>query len=200
MNYFKQYTGKENESIRRAMEEIGANGDFYYRATVAKANNFVNYSGTAEQNLKMLAMLKAGTLIMPEGDEQKYPDAIATNQQQQHLQQPAKAKKILKWGLIGGGMLAAVLLIVKLAKGNSNQLNGVDEQPDRRWKSIINAIKSGRLNCDRHCNDEPFSWYGRRLRIKPLFSSYGQIGYEIYDCDNRRSLSWDYEMRTFEEN
>lgn len=60
--YFKKYTGK-SESIVEALEAVGAKSDFAYRKKIATANKISNYKGTAEQNTKMLELLKKGKLI-----------------------------------------------------------------------------------------------------------------------------------------
>lgn len=62
--YFKAYKG-DSESIVDALEAIGAKSDFSYRKKIAQANGINRYSGTPEQNEKMLALLKRGKLIKP---------------------------------------------------------------------------------------------------------------------------------------
>lgn len=57
-----KYTGF---SIVDALKSIGANSSYAYRCKIAKANDIVNYKGTAMQNLKMLSLLKKGKLIKP---------------------------------------------------------------------------------------------------------------------------------------
>ena len=57
-----KYTGF---SIVDALKSIGANSSYQYRCKIAKANDIVNYKGTATQNLKMLSLLKKGKLIKP---------------------------------------------------------------------------------------------------------------------------------------
>lgn len=69
----------------------------------------------------------------------------------------------------------------------------------KNYKGIISAIKSGRLNCDKHATDTPFLWYGRELRIKPFFVSYGQGGYTIKDLALKTKLQYDFDTQpTFE--
>lgn len=55
----KTYTGV---SIVDALNQIGVDSSFNYRTKLANSNGINNYSGTAEQNIKMLEMLKNGTL------------------------------------------------------------------------------------------------------------------------------------------
>ena len=62
--YFKLYKGK-SDSLVDALEAVGAKSDFAYRKKIAKKNKITNYKGTAEQNNKMLALLKKGKLIKP---------------------------------------------------------------------------------------------------------------------------------------
>ena len=64
-------------------------------------------------------------------------------------------------------------------------------------QKLINAIKNNRLNPARHANDEPFKQYNRTLNIKPLFCSYNQIGYTIYDHKLKKNLQYDYELNKF---
>ena len=52
-------------SIVDALKSIGANSSYSYRCKIAKANDIINYKGTATQNLKMLSLLKKGKLIKP---------------------------------------------------------------------------------------------------------------------------------------
>lgn len=52
-------------SIVDGLKSIGANSTYAYRCKIAKANDIVNYRGTATQNLKMLSLLKRGKLIKP---------------------------------------------------------------------------------------------------------------------------------------
>ena len=62
--YFKKYTGKSG-SIVEALKSIGASSDFTYRKKIATKNGITNYTGTAEQNLKLLQLLSQGKLIKP---------------------------------------------------------------------------------------------------------------------------------------
>ena len=72
---------------------------------------------------------------------------------------------------------------------------------DRKYRGIISAIRNGRLNCDKHADDTTFLWFGRKLRIRPFFVSYGQGGYEIRDEELDTTLTWDFDcMPRFEVN
>lgn len=64
VKYFKTYDG-ESESIVDALKTTGAKTDFAYRKKIAAKNKITNYKGTAEQNTKLLALLKKGKLIKP---------------------------------------------------------------------------------------------------------------------------------------
>ena len=61
VNYLsnKTYTGV---SIVDSLNQIGVDSSFEYRTKLANSNGIANYSGTAEQNTRMLEMLKYGTL------------------------------------------------------------------------------------------------------------------------------------------
>lgn len=54
------YTGG---SIVTALNQIGVDSSFNYRAKLASANGIKNYSGTATQNIQMLNLLKQGKLL-----------------------------------------------------------------------------------------------------------------------------------------
>lgn len=54
-------------SLVDALKSIGVNSSYDYRKTIAIANGISDYSGTAEQNTKLLTLLKAGKLINPDG-------------------------------------------------------------------------------------------------------------------------------------
>lgn len=59
--YYPKYTGKST-SLVDALKSVGANSSKSSRAQIAGANGIKAYSGTAEQNQKLLALLKAGKL------------------------------------------------------------------------------------------------------------------------------------------
>ena len=56
----KKYKGS---SIVDALKEINVNSSYSYRSKLAKKNGINNYKGSAEQNIKMLNLLKKGNLI-----------------------------------------------------------------------------------------------------------------------------------------
>ena len=55
----KTYQGN---SLVDALNEINIDSSYKYREKLAKINNIANYRGTAEQNIKMLNLLKQGQL------------------------------------------------------------------------------------------------------------------------------------------
>ena len=61
VNYLSNtnYTGV---SIVDALKEIGVDSSYQYRARLAEVNDISNYHGTAEQNTRMLELLKNGRL------------------------------------------------------------------------------------------------------------------------------------------
>ena len=61
---FRPYTGK-SYSIVDALHAVGADYSYAYRKQIAAANNIQGYRGTAQQNLQMLELLKAGKLVQP---------------------------------------------------------------------------------------------------------------------------------------
>lgn len=59
--YYPKYTG--NKILTIALREVGEQDTSYtHRAQIAKANGIIGYSGSEEQNLKLLALLKSGKL------------------------------------------------------------------------------------------------------------------------------------------
>lgn len=61
-SYYKKYTGKST-SLVDALASSGVDSSFTNRKKIAKANGITNYSGTAQQNTKLLELLKSGKLI-----------------------------------------------------------------------------------------------------------------------------------------
>ncbi len=55
-------------TITEGLANIGRDTSYAYRKRIAAANHIEEYSGTAAQNNQMLALLKAGTLIDPDGE------------------------------------------------------------------------------------------------------------------------------------
>ncbi|MBR4349981.1 MAG: hypothetical protein IKP99_04575 [Bacteroidales bacterium] len=98
MKYYKQYTGT-SESVSDALIAIGANGSYANRKLIASANGITPYEGTAEQNKKMLALLKSGKLIVPEVT----PEEVLNNQIDTEVAQGDKKKKLIKYGALAVG-------------------------------------------------------------------------------------------------
>lgn len=61
VEYFPQY----EENITRVLDSMKIDSSYNYREKIAKANGMTNYSGTREQNIKMLDLIKQGKLIKP---------------------------------------------------------------------------------------------------------------------------------------
>ena len=61
VEYYPQYTGNTN-SIVDALKAIQVDSSYAHRKGIAKANGITGYTGTAEQNTKLLALLKQGKL------------------------------------------------------------------------------------------------------------------------------------------
>lgn len=62
--YFPKYTGS-TLSIVNALKAVKADSSYDYREKIAAANGITGYKGTAVQNIKMLNLLKKGTLLKP---------------------------------------------------------------------------------------------------------------------------------------
>ncbi len=63
-------------SIVEALQSVGAESSYDYRAKIAVANGIADYSGTASQNTQMLDMLKNGTLKVPSDSDIITPPVI----------------------------------------------------------------------------------------------------------------------------
>ena len=59
--YYPKYTGKST-SIVTALNSLKITSSLTYRGKIAKANGITNYKGTADQNTKLLTLLKSGKL------------------------------------------------------------------------------------------------------------------------------------------
>lgn len=59
--YYPKYTG-DSASIATALDSMKLDGSLSHRKKIAKANNITGYVGSAEQNTKMLSLLKKGKL------------------------------------------------------------------------------------------------------------------------------------------
>ena len=62
VSYYQAYTGTST-SIVDALKAVGVDSSFANRNSIAGKNGISNYSGTAEQNEKILALLRNGKLI-----------------------------------------------------------------------------------------------------------------------------------------
>jgi len=60
--YFKKYTGKK-EGIVAILDDKGYDSSFASREKIAKLNGISDYTGTAEQNTKMVRLIREGKLI-----------------------------------------------------------------------------------------------------------------------------------------
>jgi hypothetical protein len=63
-DFFPRFTGS-SESIVDALNSLGIDASFASRSAIAAANGISEYSGTAAQNVAMLNLLRAGTLLRP---------------------------------------------------------------------------------------------------------------------------------------
>ncbi|MDE6086840.1 MAG: hypothetical protein K2G25_00455 [Oscillospiraceae bacterium] len=63
-NCFPQYTGTE-ETLILALQDMGIDNSYSYRAKIAAANDITGYCGAFAQNLQMLELLRAGNLRKP---------------------------------------------------------------------------------------------------------------------------------------
>lgn len=63
-------------TITQGLANIGRETSYAYRKRIAAANHIEDYSGTAAQNNQMLALLKAGTLIDPDGEPEPAADCF----------------------------------------------------------------------------------------------------------------------------
>ena len=102
---FEKYTGTEQTSIVNALAEMKIDSGFDYRKQIAAANGMADYTGTAEQNLKMLGLLKAGELVRPDAATPATTNADKKN-------------NLLKYGGIAAAIALALYLAFKAGKGS----------------------------------------------------------------------------------
>lgn len=76
--YFPRYTGNTS-SIVTALKAVGADSSYSYRAKIAAANGITGYSGTAQQNLQMVSLLKNGKLVKPGSSAATTPSQPTTS-------------------------------------------------------------------------------------------------------------------------
>lgn len=62
--YFPIYRG-DSISIVDILNSYQSNSSYAYREKIALKNNIQNYTGTAQQNLKLVTLAKAGLLVIP---------------------------------------------------------------------------------------------------------------------------------------
>lgn len=62
INYYPQYTGS-SVSIAEALQAVKADSSFANRQKIAKKNGITDYTGSSEQNGRLLSLLKNGKLI-----------------------------------------------------------------------------------------------------------------------------------------
>lgn len=62
--YFPKYTGT-TVSIVNALQTLKIDSNYNYRKSIARINGISDYSGTPEQNTRMLNLLKEGKLVKP---------------------------------------------------------------------------------------------------------------------------------------
>lgn len=70
-SYFPRYAGSSG-SIAAALDSLGVDSSYSNRSKIASANGVSGYRGTAEQNTRLLALLKQGALIDPSVSESLY--------------------------------------------------------------------------------------------------------------------------------
>lgn len=62
VDYLPKYTGN-TASIVTALKGVGAESSYSYRKKLAAVNNISSYTGSAQQNLRLLELLKTGKMI-----------------------------------------------------------------------------------------------------------------------------------------
>ena len=70
-SYFPAYTG-ESPSISAALDALGVDSSYANRTKIAAANGISGYRGTADQNTRMLDLLKRGALIDPSASDSRF--------------------------------------------------------------------------------------------------------------------------------
>lgn len=73
--FFPAYAGS-SPSIVTALDALGVDSTFPYRAQIAAANGIADYSGSAAQNNALLRLLKQGGLAKPDGCADAAPTSV----------------------------------------------------------------------------------------------------------------------------
>lgn len=124
-NYFKLFNIK---SIVDGLKSIGVNPTMSYRKEIAKVNGISNYTGTAEQNIKLLNLAKKGLLVKPTSNTTRYF--------------PAFTDTSIVDGLKSIGVNPVVDYRKKIAKVNGiSDYKGTAEQNIK----LLNLAKNGKL-------------------------------------------------------
>ena len=123
---FEKYTGTEQTSIVNALAEMKIDSGFDYRKQIANANGIADYTGTAEQNLKMLGLLKAGELVRPEAA------TPATTE---------KPNNMLKYGGIAAAIALALYLAFKAGKNSKGEDAPVAKSDRERRRAELRRKK-----------------------------------------------------------
>ena len=104
-------------TLIEALESIGVDSSKDYRSKIAAANNISNYTGTYDQNITMLELLRAGKLINPEGSSSGSSSGSGSTQN--------GYDRGYKGGMAGDGKIYAHGLDVSAWQGESLNFNAI---------------------------------------------------------------------------
>ena len=132
--YYAKYTGTSG-SIASALNAIGVNSSYSNREKIAKANGISNYSGTAEQNTKMLTLLKQGKL-------KKAGSTSSSSSSASYYKKYTGSSGSIVTALNEIGVNSSYSNRVKIAKKNGiGNYSGTAEQNTK----LLNLLKLGKL-------------------------------------------------------
>lgn len=83
------------------------------------------------------------------------------------------------------------------SEGQKRLRNEINKQNDKDMNRLIKTIQAGKFAWEKYLNGK--TWYGMKLHTRPLFCSYGQIGYTVAVFSGNAhtlTITHDWEMNT----
>ncbi len=198
-NYLPRYKGSSG-SIVPPLNTVGVQSSYSYRAKIAAANNISNYTGTAAQNIKMLNMLKQGTLKSPETPSSSSKASTNSSVANQYLPRYKGSSGSIVTALNAVGVQSSYAYRAKIAAANNiSNYTGTAAQNIK----MLNMLKQGTLKSPEatasktaptvsklsHINSHSANVYpqgAKLMEVKknnaPLRTSYSEKAKAIYKC------------------
>lgn len=132
-DYYPKYNGTTN-SIVMALSTIGVDYTMAHRKEIAEANGITNYTGTAEQNTKLLNLLKAG----------KLKKCGATTQAEYYPKYTGSSSSIVDALLAVGAGDGIITLDDRKIIAEANGISGYTGTAEQNIQ-LLNLLKAGKL-------------------------------------------------------